>query len=94
MPEVDVTIRVRRTVMKYVGLASGAGLADTAIDVGFVPVFEQPGLQLAQIRFHGEVGFGQMDGLFKVQWLICVGHCGNSYHANRSVNEAQTVQNQ
>ena len=66
MAQVDVAVGVGRPVVQDVGRLSQPRRANLVIEPGFVPLGQEPGLQLPQVGLHGKVGLGKVDRFLQI----------------------------
>ena len=77
-----VAVGEGRAVVQEVEGRVAAGVLDLAVEVAFLPGFEEVGLARHEIRLHGEVGARQVERVF-----VTVAHC-NGRQAGRQGKRA------
>ncbi len=65
--QMDRSAGVRWPVVQGIDRSSCPRLSNALVNPHLLPLGQNPGLVLRQVRFHGKVGFGQIDGGFELE---------------------------
>jgi len=72
MAQVDVAVRVRRTVVQHELRTAGGRLADALVDLLVLPLLDPARLALGEVAAHREGGVGHVDRVFALRLLVAL----------------------